>query len=109
MAILEVPVFPDLLNFTQRTVLDGVAYTISGRYNGRMERWVISIQDEGGADLLMGLPLVADWILTDPFKGRIPGLFRGDLFVLDTTGQGRVADLDNFGRDVKLFYVEALG
>lgn len=107
MAVLEIPVAAELLFFTQRTVLDGVPYTITVRFNTRMDRWLLDVLDEDGADLLLGLPLVADWILTANFKGRVPGLFKGDLYVLDTTGQGRVADRDNFGKDVKLFYQEA--
>ncbi len=106
MALLEIPVFPELLYFTQRTVLDGVPYTFTGRFNTRLDRWVMELQDEEGKDLLLGMVLVADWTLAANFKGRVDGIFKGDLYILDTTGQGRAADLENFGKEVKLFYNE---
>lgn len=107
MATIEIPVLPELFAFSEQVVLDGRAYTIEGRFNGRMSRWIIDILDEDGANILVGIPLIADGILTANFKGRIAGLPRGNLFAIDTTGQGRTADLDNFGMDVKLFYEEA--
>jgi hypothetical protein len=106
MAVVEVPVFPDRGAFTQRVVLDDRPYTLTGRYNTRMGLWVMDAQDEAGNDLVNGMPLVADWSLSDAFKGRIAGLWLGELFTLDVTGRRRPAGLENLGTEVKLYYLE---
>jgi hypothetical protein len=106
MALVEIPVFPDLGAFNEKVVLDGTPYTLVGRFNPRMQRWVMDVQDEGGTDLVCGLPLVSDSNLTDALKGRIKGFWLGDLMTRDMTGRGRSADLETLGKDVKLFYLE---
>jgi hypothetical protein len=105
--VVEVPVFPQLGAFEERVVLDGTPYALSGRFNTRMQRWVLDVRAEDGSDIVLGLPLVADWNLADPFKGRIPGLWSGELYTLDLTGRRRAADADNLGKDVKLLYMQA--
>lgn len=107
MALVEIPVFPEQGAFEAKVQLDGYPFTFRGHWNGRMGRWVLDIMDEEGVEVVSAVPVVTDWMLTDPFKGRVSGFWYGDLIAVDTTKQGKQATLENFGKDVKLFYQEA--
>lgn len=87
----------------QTTELDGVEFGLRLRWNDREQRWYLDLSDVDGAPILLGVKLVANWSLlrTLADDGRRP---RGELVVVDTTGEGdpRLPDL---GRRVRLIYV----
>jgi hypothetical protein len=88
--------------FNFSTVLSGVLYKLSFKYNVRDEGWYFHIYDAGGVPLAMGqkacvnIPLLAQ--LTD---SRMP---EGYLLLLDTSGRNEEAGPLDIGGRVKLVY-----
>lgn len=106
MAILELPVRADIPSFQFRQELDGTVYTLRFRWNERMERWIFDIANEQNDNLLVGIPVHTDVNLKGRFKQTTlpPGLF----LAFDETGNQRNPDRENFGKEVKFFYEEAV-
>ena len=107
MAIIELPVRGDLPSFEFKIELEGVVYTLKFRWNERMARWLFSIANEVGQDIVAGLPVQTDVDIKGRFKGSTlpPGLFLS----LDETGAQRNPDRETFGEEVKFLYEEASG
>lgn len=102
---VEIPVETDSPHFTQTTALDGTDFRLEFRFNEREQRFYIDLRDSDGADILVGVKLVADWAplryLVDP---RRPV---GEIITQDTEGLGRAPRLGDLGRRVKLIYLTA--
>jgi len=107
MAIIEMPVRSDIASYEFKQEIEGVVYTFKFRFNERMGRWVFTIADENGIDLLSGIPVQANVNLKGRFKQTTlpPGLF----LCYDETGAARNPNRETFGNDVKFFYEEASG
>lgn len=107
MAIIELPVRGDLASFEFKIELETTVYTMKFRWNERMSRWVFTIADENGIDIVSSLPVQTNVNIRGRFKQETlpPGLFTA----LDETGAARNPDRDTFGGDVKFFYQEANG
>jgi|ADGO01.1.fsa_nt_gi hypothetical protein len=105
MALQIIRTDPELSSYTQRTVLDGREYILGFQWNQRAEKWSLSIYDQDGSPIALGLKLVANF----PVTRRITdsrGPF-GTIFPLDTSGEGRDPGLRDLGRRVLLVYLEA--
>jgi len=89
--------------YTQQTVLDGILYTLSFRWNSRSGRWFVDITDATGVILVAGICLLAGVALTS-LRKHISGMPQGDFFVIDETGAERSPSLDDFGKEIKLVY-----
>ena len=50
--------------------LSGVQYTISIRYNGRMDRWVMDLSNAVDTPIIMGVPLLIGVNLLGRFAGQ---------------------------------------
>lgn len=105
--ILELPVRSDIPSFEFKQELEGVVYTLKFKWNERMARWLMSIADEVGEDLLAGIPVQTNVDIKGRFKQSTlpPGLFLS----YDNSGAARNPDRDTFGSDVKFYYEEASG
>lgn len=105
MALLELPVRSDLKAYSFKIDLDGAIYTLSFRFNQRMQRWFMDIATEDEIELINGIELLTDVILNNQYvvNGAPPGFFICE----DTTGESKIAGVDDLGNDVRLLYQEA--
>ena len=106
MATIEMPVRNDLPSYTFKQELEGSVFTFEFRFNVRFDCWIMDISDETGDNaLILGTPVQTEVdILSRFIFAELPP---GQFVVLDETGQQRNPDRDNFGIEVKLFYVES--
>ena len=107
MATLELPVRGDVPAFDFKQDLDGTSYTLTFRWNSRMNLWIFSLATEEGVSLLEGLPVQTDVDIKGRFKGE--DLPTGLFLAFDETGKQRNADRETFGKEVKFLYQEANG
>lgn len=98
---LTVPTPAALVNWTQRTILDGVPYVLRFRWNARMSRWTMTLSDENGNLLRGGIVLVID---TPLLRSRTPDMPPGQLVCVDTSGRREPAGLEDLGSRVLLKY-----
>ena len=105
MAILEMPVRSDLPAFTFKQELEGTVYTFNFRFNERFGCWIMDIQDEQGADILLGIPVQTDVDIASRFLGT--NLPPGQFVCIDESGEQRNPDRDDFGGEIKLMYLES--
>jgi hypothetical protein len=99
------PIRADLPAYTFQLALEGTLYNFEFRYNERMERWLMDINDENQSPLLKGIPVQTDFNLIERFKDdRLPP---GEFFAIDESGEGKQPSREDFGNDVKLFYIES--
>ncbi len=81
MSLVVIPTTPSVAAFTQRTTLDGKDYVLFFRFNRRLGRWSMDINDQDGRVIAAGVMLVTNYPLArlclDPRKPQ------GPLFVLD--------------------------
>lgn len=105
MTYIEIPLRTDLYSYFQNVVIDDVVYKMEIRYNGRMERWFMSLSDASGNALLAGIPLLPGYPLTEKFRGCIENFPAGQFVIVDETEAERTPTRDNLGEDIKLIYV----
>jgi hypothetical protein len=108
MATILIPTSPGVPYYRQKTKLDGRDFILGFSYNQRIERWYLSIYDEEGAPLLVGLKLMANWPLLRHYRAdmRLPP---GEFMAVDLTGSNAPPTLDELGegKRVELTYFEA--
>lgn len=106
MAVIEMPIRNDLPAYNFKQELEGSVFTFEFRYNERFACWIMDISDEtGDTPIILGTPVQTDVdILSRFILAELPP---GQFVVLDETGAQRDPDRDNFGIEVKLFYVES--
>ena len=93
--------------YTARVTLQNAVFNFTLRWNLRMARWILDVLDANGTPLVVGLPILTQQMLTDRFRGRIPGLPAGRFIAIDGTGKQLDPDSVTFGHDVQLLYIEA--
>ena len=93
--------------FTMRTTLGAANFTLTARYNARMDRWLMDVADANGNALLTGMPILTGWPIWTRFFNNIPGLPAGAMLAVDLTGAGNDPTEFTFGGNVPLFYVPA--
>ncbi len=109
MAIVLVPTVsgPDAPPYVQRTLLDGLPYRLSFRWNERSGVWCLSIGTESN-DLVCGPISIRNWVpLLGQYRGT-PGLPPGELVAMAFTDHGRDAGHEELGTRVQLYYAEAV-
>lgn len=106
MAVVEMPVRNDLPDYQFKQELEGTVYTFNFRYNERFACWIMDISDETNENpIILGTPVQTDVdILSRFIFSELPP---GQFICIDETGEQRNPDRDNFGIEVKLFYVES--
>jgi hypothetical protein len=87
-----------------KITLSGVIFTLEIRYNGRMDRWVMNINDASGNQILQGIVLLISRDLTSQYVTlSIP---TGVFFATDDTKKDIQPGQNSFGVDHSLFYVD---
>lgn len=92
--------------WTQRTVLDGVAYRLQLRWNSRAELWTLRIRDDAGALLAGPLPLLGGWSPTFGLR-VLEGLPPGLMGFIVRSENGREVGLGELAARGLLVYQEA--
>ena len=106
MALLKIPTRNDLPSYLQRVELESVIYNLSFRYNERMDRWVMDIQDQEENNILMGIVLLTNVPLLQQYV--IDGLPPGDFILLHREEDNDAnAGREDLGDSINLFYQES--
>lgn len=88
--------------FDLQVTLEDVTYTLEFKWNVRLSAWFMSIYDEQGTTpILVGLRLVANWLLGSYNTGAQPP---GAFMAFDTSGQGLDPDFAALGDRVQIVY-----
>lgn len=104
MAVLEIPLQPDLYAFDFAIALDGSQFTFKFHWNSRASGWYYSIYDATGAPVVEGRRLVVSWpLLRNVAASNAP---RGQLYAINTLRDGEDPALDELGSNVRLLYAE---
>lgn len=86
-----------------RTALSGVVYTITLRYNPRMQRWIMDIADASNNPIQMGLPVLINRSVAGQYV--TVGLPPGATFATcDTAAPLTQPSRFSFGTTHTLFY-----
>lgn len=92
--------------WTQRTVLDGVAYRLQFRWNSRQGVWTMRVRSDAGELLAGPLPLLAGWSPTMGLR-VLPQLPSGVMGFSVQSEQGREVGLEELATRGVLVYQEA--
>lgn len=106
MALLEIPVRKDIYSYEFQISLQQQVYFFEIKYNSRMQRWQLSVYDDTKTPLVLGINILTETDMTSQYIDR--GLPPGLIFVVDTEGAKKDADLDDFGDRIKVMYEEAV-
>lgn len=102
MTFFTVPISNQLPWQTFRITLSGVVYTLEFRYNTRMARWLMNINDAAGNPILEGVPCL---ILRDMIaQYRTLAAPLGTFFCTDDTGLDQQPAEFSFGVSNTLWY-----
>jgi hypothetical protein len=97
---LRVPLQPTNQRFT--ITLVGVVYTMTIRWNGACQAWILDLGDASNNLLIAGLPLVTGVDLLSPFAYLNIG---GQLIVQTTNDTPAVPTLANLGLAGNLYFI----
>lgn len=102
--ILTFPMRNDLPQYSFNITLSGTIFQAQILYNGRMDRWIMNINDSAGNQILSGIPVLIERDLTAQYATlTIP---EGTFVAIDNSGQDTQATRFSFGLDHTLYYVD---
>lgn len=101
--VLTIPVAPSVPFQTQVTTLDGRPFRLSFRWNGRIERWFVSVETAAGVPIVASKALVlgADVLRQVRYRPDAPP---GVLTVADTAGADVEAGFATLGGRHRVLY-----
>lgn len=102
MSLFQVPTVPNLPWYSFKITLSGVIFTVTLRYNPRMERWLMDIGDPSNQPILSGLPILINRNVNGQYV--VSGVPSGFFFATDDTGQFTQPTLNSFQLDHSLLY-----
>lgn len=104
MTFFTVPINVKLPWQQYKITLSGVIFTLEVKYNVRMDRWILNINDASGVQVLQGMILLINRNITGQYRTlKIPvGVF----FATDDTGKETQPNRNSFGVDHTLFYAD---
>lgn len=103
--VIEIPITSDFSSFKIRTELEGFKLVLKFDWNGRDERWQISISDGDEVLLIGGIPLNINTEFLE--RWEIDGLPPGKMILYDTSDSLVEASLEDLGSRCRLFYEES--
>lgn len=104
--IFQIPVRNDLPAYDFDIELEGTTYNLQFTFNSRMNSWFMSISDVNGNPILQGVRLFTAWVPLHQYANEL--LPPGQFVIIDTAGEDKDPDLDNFGDRVQMFYQESV-
>ena len=102
---IELPVRSDFPSYTFQIDLEEVSFIFKFRFNERMQRWIMDINDADENPILSGVPVLTAIPLTDEYV--VDGLPPGRFIAINQTGTNANPLRDDLGNDVKLLYEES--
>jgi len=86
--------------------LSGIRYKLHVSWNTLLEGWILRIYDTNGKLILGDIRLSVGSYLLRKYRASCPNLPHGEIWLLDTTGNYKTAELtrDNFNTRFKLCY-----
>lgn len=102
--ISTVPLRNDLPNYKFKVNLSNTIYSLQLRYNPRMSRWIMDINDSQNNPILSGVVLKIQTNLTGQYV-TLP-LPAGSFICLDNTQQGNQPTQFSFGLTHSMYYVD---
>lgn len=102
--MIEIPIDAELGNQEFEVSLAGDVFRLNFSFNRRMDRWVMDIKDaEGnaiilGINLVLGIDLIARFVMNEKPKGQ--------LFLLNSKDPFVEATESTLGTDVRLYFLE---
>ena len=95
------PIRNDIPSYDFTIEFESFNYLFEFRFNTRMGRWIMNINDENENPIWVGIPVLVDQDLTTfTFEGLPPGA----LICIDDTGEQRQPNKELFSTGLKLFY-----
>lgn len=88
--------------------LSGVQYTLSFRYNTRMDRWIMNVADALQNPILSSITLLINRVLAGQFH-YITSFPVGTFFVLDSTNTDTQPTRYSFGTGNVSYYLDPTG
>jgi hypothetical protein len=105
MARLECPTRIDVPAYFYRILLEKASYTLSLNFNDRMGKWMISIGDEAGNQIVGNVPVIVNYPIFLRYKDvRLP---MGTLWAWDSSNKNEDPGRYDLGDRVRLIYQEA--
>lgn len=102
MTFFEIPLRHDLPFYKFRINLSGVTYSLEIRYNGRMNRYIMNVNDAQNNQILSGLPVLINRNMTGQY--RTLSIPVGTFFSVDDTNQGVQPTQYSFGLTHTMVY-----
>ncbi len=100
--IIQLPLTSDTSQ-TFTILLGAISYDMAVRWNDRSGTWVLDITDSASQTILVqGIPLVLGTDILSPY-----GLAMGYMVVVDQSGQGLDAGVDDLGSRVNVYWYSA--
>lgn len=101
--IVDLPITQDGSWFQFSIELDQVSYGFEFRWNEREGCWYLTLRDGEGNALVSSRKVVIGPLFRN-FRGTAGVMQTGDVYVVDTSGTGLDAGLEDLGRRVVLTY-----
>lgn len=101
--MLVLPISQNSAWFEFTCELDGIAVTLTFRWNDRSERWFFDLSDAQGNILAASLAAVVGAPLLNHLH-HLPGVPPGELLVLDTGNRDEDPSYDSIGRRHVMLY-----
>lgn len=102
--IFEIPLPQNVPSFVQQTQLDGITYNFRIHWNEREASWYLELGDVDDVSIVASRKMVPDWPLI--YRVRDERRPPGELLMVDLTGQGIPAAIDELGDRVILLYLD---
>lgn len=106
--IVEIPIGSSFPWSSFQVSLSGAYYTLTARYNTRMQRWILDIGDASGTPIVTGLPLLLGRNPLARFT-YIPGIPPGIFFVQSLDGSDTQPTRYSWGQTHALYYYDPTG
>lgn len=104
MQVFIVPARNDLPFYQFTITLSGVLFQLEFKYNTRMSRWILSINDPSGNQIMSGIPILIGRALFNQYV-ELP-IPEGTFFAQDNTLQEQQPTQFSFGLQNTLYYVD---
>jgi hypothetical protein len=101
--VAQIPLRSDIFQYFFQITLSNVVYKFTVRYNGRMDRWILNIDDISGNQILSGIPLLININLLSQYPTL--NILSGNLYCIDNSQKFIQPTQFSFGYNNFLVYL----